>query len=173
MVHFAKTTGLRSWSMTILSALALGTTLLAQPALAASPDAANDATTVTPALTLSRPALSCVNDKLRAALKEFADVGACLRHALATNTDPDLSCINIAVRQLGATFAKLEAKGGCDVTGEATDVERLVRDLTLQVAQTVVTNACQPSGAPCPGIFVPCCAGQGCIADLGADAVCR
>ena len=147
MLPFASITRARRRSITILSAAVVGATLLMQPARAVA-DAVTDATGVTPALTLSRPALNCVNDKLRAALKMSADLTACERHALATNTDPEFSCLNNAARQLAATFAKIEAKGGCGVTGEATDIERLIRELTAQVAQAVVTNTCQPSGAP-------------------------
>jgi len=173
MLPFASITRARRRSIRILSAAAvLGATLLMQPARAVA-DVVTDASGVTSALTISRPALNCVNEKLRAALKMSAALTACERHALATNTDPEFSCLNDAARQLGAAFVKIEAKGGCDVTGEATDVERLIRQLTEQVAQAVVTNTCQPSGAPCPGFFVACCAGQGCISRLDADPTCQ
>lgn len=158
MLHFTCLTGAQRRPGRILSTAALGALLLVLPAAAAAPD---------------RAAVNCISDKMRAVLKQSADVTTCLRRALAAGTEPDFTCINTAARQLRATFAKLEDRGGCGVAGEATSVERHVDECTIELFQTVSSNVCQPAGGSCESVFVPCCSGLACIAPIGGEATCR
>src|SRR5262245_5130167 len=104
--------------MRLVSAVAL-TMVLAAGASAASLD----------------PAVACGFAKMHAALKASSALNACFRHAIQTGSDPDPACVDAAHATLGATFAKIDAKGGCSATGDAPTVELLVDRFSQQLAQ--------------------------------------
>src|SRR5262249_33999961 len=116
------------------------------------------------------PAVVCGFAKMHAALKASSALNACFRHAIQTGSDPDPACVDAAHATLRTTFAKVEAKGGCSATGDASSVEPLVDRFSEELAQEL-NPTCLPEGAPC-GNITPCCAGLVCTVTLGQTPVC-
>jgi hypothetical protein len=116
------------------------------------------------------PAVSCGFAKMHAALKASSALNTCFRHAIQTGSDPDSACVDAAHATLRATFAKIDAKGGCSATGEAPSVELLVDRFSEQPAQEL-NGTCLPVGSPC-GDITPCCTGLVCSAIIGQTPVC-
>src|SRR6185369_1559173 len=117
------------------------------------------------------PAVACGFAKMHAALKASSALNVCFRHALTTGSDPNPACVDAAHATLRTTFAKLDAKGGCNVTGDALSVEPLVDRFSEELAQQL-NGTCLPTGSAC-GNITPCCAGLVCtVTVIGQTPVC-
>ena len=145
----------------VLATVVLATTALTAPLSAAvpAPDAA-----------VGGAALDCAFTQMRLALKDSMVLNACFRRALSSGTGPDRACLDDANGKFQASFAKLEAKGGCAVAGNGGTIQVLVDKFALQLADAVNPATCLPSGSPCGNVLTPCC-GQ-CVGIFGQQPVC-
>lgn len=158
-----------------LGMAALGIMLLTGPAAAApgggmpmSGAQETAATASGASVTAAVPSLNCSFAKMRAALRESAALNGCFRHAIAAGTAADPACVDAAEAKLQATFDKIDARGGCSVTGDAPTVGFLIDQCSVHLAQ-LLSGQCLPAGSQCGnGVFSPCCAGLRCIAIFGA-----
>ena len=117
------------------------------------------------------PAVACGFAKMHAALKASSALNTCFRHAIQIGSDPDPACVDAAHATLRATFAKIDAKGGCSDTGNEPSVEPLVDRFSEELALEL-NGTCLPAGSAC-GNITPCCAGLACtVTDLGQTPVC-
>jgi hypothetical protein len=124
------------------------------------------------AATLDPAAVRCAFAKMRAALKKATALNVCLREALASNTAPDPACLDAVDARFHATFEKLDARGGCVLTGDANRIGRLVNQFSIDLVRGL-DGTCLPAGSSCGGVLTPCCAGLSCEAEIGEDATCR
>lgn len=72
------------------------------------------------------PAESCAIAKQKAAVKAFRDKLDCYHRALKKGAPVDETCLTRADARLAGSFAKAEAGGGCQTTGDAAAIEALV-----------------------------------------------
>jgi hypothetical protein len=97
------------------------------------------------------PAAQCRAAKLRAAGTMAQRMLLCYERDRAGH--PTLGCESGAFDRLADTFQKVDAQGGCAVTGDAGVIGGLLPGARLQCA---IRTLLQPAGAPCAS----CCSGS-------------
>ena len=72
------------------------------------------------------PAQKCAAAKLMAMSKKLSGLLACHAKAAGRGAPVDATCVSKAAGKFGVAFAKIDAKGGCIVTGDAPAVEAMI-----------------------------------------------
>lgn len=120
------------------------------------------------------PVLKCGLAKMQAALRDSAGLNACFRRALQAGTAPDPACVDAVDTNLAAAFAKIEARGGCSVTGDAGGVQRILDRSAFELVRSLSGTCVQVGGSCETGVLSPCCAGLSCtVVVLGQPATCE
>jgi hypothetical protein len=148
-----------------------------------------------PALAGPTPAGKCAAAKSNAASRKIAAKLKCSQKAYLAGTSVDPDCLSRADEKFTGAIAKVEAKGGCVVTGDATRLEAAA-DTCVGSVDTLTpalptcgadlsqcnASAC-PAGSTCEVVFGgPCqcvpsppCSGSAapaCNGDCGPGSVC-
>jgi hypothetical protein len=102
------------------------------------------------------PGQSCAAKKLKEAAKVVGTMLKCVEPPVDQGVPPD-PCIQAAGARLAEVFSKLEAKGGCIDTNDATAIQENIESLVRKLSVAI------PSDPPCALVGQACgsCAGGG------------
>jgi hypothetical protein len=94
------------------------------------------------------PAARCAADKIKAVAKKTSAKLKC--HAASKSPSVESKCLAKAAEKFSTTWTRIEARGGCTVTGDEQAVESKVDDYVTDVV-TSVSRACGDLGGVCGG----------------------
>lgn len=86
------------------------------------------------------PAQKCAAAKMKAMSKKTSGLFACYAKAAASGAAVDAGCVAKVSGKFAVTFAKIDAKGGCAVTGDAAAVEAQIDDAVSALVSAAPTE---------------------------------
>jgi hypothetical protein len=107
-----------------------------------------------PARAVDKDAVKCSTGKQKAAVKKIASKLKCQQKANAADLPVDQECLTKAETKFSESIAKVEAKGGCIISGDEAVIEQAADDCIDEI------NGLTPASPPtCGGTTYPQCGG--------------
>ena|SRR5689334_11786227 len=125
------------------------------------------------------PAQQCSAAKIKAMSKKAASLFACYGKAAIAGGTVDAGCVAKASGKFGVAFAKIDAKGGCAVTGDADAVEAEIDADVAALASaapteptTTSTSTSTTTTSSSTSTSLPPCTGEGSACGACGSGIC-
>ncbi len=124
------------------------------------------------------PAQKCSAAKIKAMSKKATSLFACYAKASLGGGTVDAGCVAKASGKFGITFAKIDAKGGCAITGDATAVEAEIDADVAALANaaptepTTTSSSTSTSTSSTTSTSLPPCTGEGTPCGSCGNGIC-